>query len=135
MPRDTGGSHAAAVAPIPEDDPAVHPRRRLLSSMDAGAGGPSPGNGSSSNTGSASASASSTGPSLLDRLNRYGGSTRVIVALVISIVAFSYFTQEYVALSVSGGLALCFSFLGPPPLGQARSRRHRLTCFFFTLHK
>lgn len=88
MVHETGNG-AAAVAPIDDGDP--HARRRLLSGGATGSGSsrwPIPGG-----TG---------GPSLLERLDRYAGNTKIVVSLLVSIVAFSYLSQEYAALSVSG---------------------------------
>lgn len=87
---------AAPVAPIvEEEDGEMHPRRRLLST------GAAAGGGSSSRPGGTTAAGPSAATSLLDRLNHYAGSSRFVVALLISIVCFSYLSQEFEALSVS----------------------------------
>lgn len=89
MPHEAGETTtAAAVAPLNEGE--IHPRRRLLSSTGAG-GRPM----------SRSSGGGAGGPSLLDRLNHCAGNTKLALSLLISIVTFSYFSEEYVTLSVS----------------------------------
>lgn len=88
--REARTTAGAAVTPLDEGEE-IHPRRRLLST---GAGG-------RPNPRSSGAGASTGGTSLLDRLNYYVGNTKLVLALLISVVLLTYFSEEYVALSVS----------------------------------
>jgi hypothetical protein len=103
MAQETAGRAAAVVAPIDDgDDLEIHPRRRLLSTNN---GGPA--------SAAAAAAPPAGGPSWIDCLYHFTGNTKLVIALLISIVLFSYLTQELEALSVSASLLFLLKPLHP----------------------